>query len=473
MQKEGQPQAQVDDNTRRLGTDPIGKLLFRLSLPSVVSMVAISLYNLINTFWVSRLGYQAVAAVTVVMPFFVFCIAIGVGTGVGVNALASRRFGERDHEGANHAAGQTVFLALLLGTAALLLTNLLPRQILIISGATEDVLVQGEAYLRVFGWGMPFFFLTIINRNVFQASGDAVRPMIFSLVAQVINVSLDPVFIFGLGFFPRMGIAGAALGTMVANVVSAGLAIWWVVTNRSAYRLKLKHCVPDAGVILGVYRVGLPSAVLDISESVVFAIFNHVVAGFGSTALAAVGLAGRIVDLAFMPVIGTAHGLLPIIGFSVGARLWDRLWKAVRMAAFALAAVMTAATILLEIFSPQIVGLFTRDHQLIELAVPGMRLILSTLVLIGPVIVFITTLQGLSKARDALVLSLARQSIVFIPAIFILSRLLGMTGVWISLPLSDVTAFTLTGLWMLREYRNQKKDPAWFGVPAGSIESQF
>lgn len=185
-------------------------------------------------------------------------------------------------------------------------------------------------------------------------------------------------------------------------------------------------------------------------------------------ALAAVGIAGRISDLAFMPIIGTAHGLLPIVGFSLGAKLWSRLWDAVRQASLSLMLFMAVATIILEVFTRQLIGIFTKDTELIAIAVPGMRIFLSTMVLIGPTVVFITTFQGLSKARDAFLLSLARQSLVFIPALFILPRLFGLTGAWISLPLSDITAATISGLWILREYRLQKKDPAWALPQAGS-----
>jgi Na+-driven multidrug efflux pump len=181
-----------------------------------------------------------------------------------------------------------------------------------------------------------------------------------------------------------------------------------------------------------------------------------------------VGVAGRIADLAFMPIVGTAHGLLPIIGFSLGARLWARLWKAVRLASAAMALLMAIATIFLEVFTAQLVGLFTRDAALIAIAVPGMRIFLSTMVLIGPTIMFITTFQGLSKGKDALVLSLARQFIFFVPALYGLTHVIGLTGVWLSMPFSDIMGALTSGLWLLREYRRQKKDPAWVGPQAGS-----
>ncbi|OGO38940.1 MAG: hypothetical protein A2147_06025, partial [Chloroflexi bacterium RBG_16_57_8] len=406
--------------------------------------------------------------VTVVMPFFIFCIAVAAGTGVGINALASRRFGERNVESANQVAGQTFFLSAVLGTAFLLITNLFPREVLLLSGAPTDVLEFGEAYLTVFGWGLPLFFFGFITRNVFQASGDAIRPMIFTLVAQAANIALDPLFIFGWGFFPEMGIAGAALATVIASGIYAALSAWYIMSNRTAYRIRLHHCKPHVHTILGIYRVGLPSAFMEMTESIIFAMFNHIVAGFGSVALAAVGVAGRIADLAFMPVIGTAHGLLPIIGFSLGARLWSRLWKAVRLASLAMALLMAVATVFLEIFTAQLVGLFTKDAELIAIAVPGMRIFLSTMVLIGPTIMFITTFQGLSKGKDALVLSLARQFIFFVPALYGLTHLMGLTGVWLSMPISDILGTLTSGLWLLREYRRQKKDPAWFEAQAGS-----
>ena len=433
----------------------------RLSLPGIASMVAISLYNLVDTFWVARLGYQAIAAITVVMPFFILCIAVGVGTGVGVNALASRQFGERDIESANQVAGQTYFLSLVIGTVFLVLTNFFPRQILLLTGATPDVLDFGQAYLRVFGLGMPLMFFSIITRNVFQASGDAVRPMYFTIIAQVVNVVLDPFLIFGWGFFPEMGIAGAALATVLANAINAGLAIFYIMSRRTPYTIEKRHFVPAPKAIVGIYRVGLPSMFMEITESIIFALFNHVVAGFGSVALAAVGIAGRISDLAFMPIIGTGHALLPIVGFSLGARLWARLWQAVRQASLYLVAFMAVATIILEIFTRQFVEVFSHDPELISIAVPGMRIFLSTLILIGPTIMFITTFQGLSKGKDAMILSLARQLIFFVPALYGLTHFMGIYGVWVSMPLSDIAGALVSGFWILREYRVQKKNPAW------------
>jgi len=185
------------------------------------------------------------------------------------------------------------------------------------------------------------------------------------------------------------------------------------------------------------------------------------VAGFGSITLAALGIGIRIIDLAFMPIIGVAHGLLPIIGFSLGAHLWKRLWSAVRLASLSLVVLMGVATVILEVFAPQVIAIFNDDPELLAIAVPGMRIIVSTLILMGPVIMFITTFQGLSKGWTAIVLSLARELIFFIPAILILPRFLGLNGVWLSIPIADVSGTAIAGFWLYREYRQQKSSGIW------------
>jgi len=421
-------------------------------------MVTVSLYNLVDAIWVAKLGHQAIAALTVVMPFFIICLAIGTGTGIGVNALASRRFGERNTEAANKATGQTFFLCLFLGIIFLLATNLFPRQILLLSGATPDILDLGVQYITVLGWAMPLFFFGNVSRNIFQASGDAVRPMIFMIISQAVNIILDPCLIFGWGFFPEMGIAGAALATVIAMAIGAILALWYILGGKTAYRIRFHHCLPSPKLIWQIYRVGLPSMIMQITESVCFALFNHAAGTFGSIVLAAVGIAGRITDLAFMIIVGTSHGLLPIVGFSLGAKLWQRLWRSVRLASIWLAGFLVVATLVLEIFTPQIVSFFNSDPELLAIAVPGMRIFCSTLVLIGPTIIFITTFQGLSKGTDAMLLSLGRQFIFFVPGLFLFSRLWGLTGVWIAMPVSDILGFATAGFWLLREYRLQSRN---------------
>ncbi len=180
----------------------------------------------------------------------------------------------------------------------------------------------------------------------------------------------------------------------------------------------------------------------------------------------------RVSDLAFMPIIGAGHGLLPIVGFSLGARLWSRLWGAVRLACVGLVALLAVATVVLEIFTPQAIAVFNSDPELLEIAIPGMRIFMSTLVLIGPSIMFITTFQGLGKGKTAMVLSLARQFIFFVPVLLILSRVMGLTGAWLSIPISDGLGTIVAGLWLFREYKLQQRSGLWDAVPVAGADSE-
>jgi putative MATE family efflux protein len=408
---------ELQETTARLGTERLSKLLLRLSAPSIASMVTISLYHLADTFWLGQLSYQAIAAVTITFPFYIAVVAIGVGSGVGANALASRRFGERNIEATNQVAGQIFPLTVVFGILFIIASVFFARPIATLLGAPPDIVALTVDYLVFFGWGIPFILFQLMTRNVFHATGDAVKPMIFTIVGAVVNAILDPFFIFGWGPFPEMGIGGAGLATTISSGIAAVISYYFLVGGRSVYRLKLHHLRPNLSIMAQIYRVGLPSILMEMTETIIFILFLRIVAGFGSITLAALGIAIRIADLAFMPIIGVAHGLLPIVGFCLA------------------------------------------------IAVPGMRIFISTLILIGPAIMFITTFQGLSKGWTATALSLVRELVFFIPAILILPRFMGLNGVWLSLPIADVCGTAIAGFWLYREYQLQKRSGIWDNAP--------
>ena len=457
---------ELHETTARLGTEQLSKLFLRLSAPSMVGMMAMSLYILADTFWLGRVSYEAIAAITITFPFYGMIFAIALGSGIGANALASRRFGERNIEATNHVAGQIFPLTAIFGIIFIIPSVFFARQLAALLGAPPQIVDLAAEYLVYFGWGIPFILFRVMARNVFHASGDTIKPMIFIVVGSVFNAVLDPFLIFGWGPFPEMGIGGAALATTIAGGLTAAIGCYYLLGNKSVYRFKLHHFKPDLSVIVQIYRVGLPEVLMDLTESVVFLVFNQVVAGFGSVALAGVGIAFRIADIAFVPIVGLAHALLPIIGFCLGARLWGRLWAAVRQGAVASALILAVITVFLEIFAPQVIGIFNKSPELLAIAVPGMRIFVSALILIGPAIIFVITFQGLSKGWTAICLSLVRQLGLLLPAILILPRLMGMNGAWVSLPISDVGGAIVAGLWLYREYRLQKRSGIWDNAPA-------
>jgi len=432
----------------------------------MVSMATMALYNIIDTFWVAKLGHEAIAALTIVLPYHILVIAISVGTGIGINALVSRRFGERDVEVTNRIAGQVFPIAAFFGLIFITTAVFFTDRILTIAGATADIMEFARQYLVIISFGTPFILFSISTNNLLRGSGDALRPMMFMITASVVNIILDPFLIFGIGPIPPMGVRGAALATVFSQGIGVGLSFTYIILmKRSAYAIKLNHLKPDWLIIKDVYRVGLPAVVMDISESFVFAMYNNALSVYGSIALAAGGLSMRIIDLIVMPIFGASGGLLPIVGYSFGARLWKRLWGVVKLASVSLALIMAVATIAMEITAPLIVGIFTRDPQLMDVAVPAMRILLSSITILGPGILFVTTFQGLSKGKEALILSLVRQLIFFVPILFVLPKMIGLTGIWLALPLSDFLGFIVAWGWLLHEYRVQKRSSLWLEPP--------
>jgi putative MATE family efflux protein len=457
---------ELSETTERMGTAPLGKLLLSLSLPGVASMISMTLYNLIDTIWLARLGHEAIAALTITFPYQILAIAVGVGTGIGISALTSRRFGEGNIEATNHAAGQVFSMSGFLGGIFLIAAVCFPRPILNILGATPDIIDYGTQYLVIIGIGTPFHFFSIMSSSLLRGSGDALRPMIFMTVGTVTNIILDPFMIFGWGPFPEMGVRGAALATIITQLLSAGLGFYYIVIARkSTYQIGWRHLKPSWPVIRDINRVGLPAVIMDIGESITFLIFNNVLSSFGSVAIAAAGIGFRVADLAWMPVFGVQQGLLPIIGFNFGAHLWKRLWGAVKIAAVGLMIFSTLLMVILEILAPQIIGVFSHEKELMDMAIPALRMMMSSLFIVGPLFMFITTLQGLSKGKEALVLTLIRQFVIFVPLIFFLSRIWELFGVWLSMPISDTFSCLISGLWLYREYILQQRKGVWSDTP--------
>jgi putative MATE family efflux protein len=448
----------MKEYTEKLGYAPLGRLLISLSLPSIAAMLSTSLYNVVDTFWVARLGYEAIAALTIIFPYQILFFATAIGTGAGIGALVSRRFGERNIEATNQAAGQMFFLSVFLGAIFIIVAVLFSGDLLTAFGATPDIMEFSTQYVVIISFGAPQLIFLIMASQLIRGSGDAIKPMIINISASVINIILDPLLIFGVGPFPELGVRGAALATIIAQSCGALLTLYYLIALKTTFSIKVHHLRPNITILRDIFRVGGPSTIFDITESLAFVLFNNVLSAYGSVAIAAVGLVLRVSDLSFMPIIGVSQGLLPIVGFNFGARNFKRLWGAVKLASVGIAAFLTAATIGIESFTPGVVTIFSKDTELLALTIPAMRIMVSTMPFIGPNIMFITTFQGISKGTMALILSLVRQFILFVPLLYVLSHFLGMHGIWLSAPASDILAFIITLAFILREYVTQKRD---------------
>jgi putative MATE family efflux protein len=447
----------MKEYTERLGNAPLGRLLITLSLPGIASTITTSLYNIVNTLWVARLGHEAIAALTIVFPYQILFYAVGGGTGIGISALVSRRFGERNIEFTNHVAGQIFFISAFWGLLFMMTAVFFSDSILPAIGATPDIMEYSKQYFVITSYGAPLMILAMVMSSLIRGSGDAVKPMIIMISGTIINIILDPFMILGIGPFPQMDVRGAAWATVIAQSCGALLGLYYFFAQKTAFRIKASYLRPDMSILRDIYRVGAPSAILQITESFAFMLFNIIVSSFGSIAIAAVGIVMRISDFAYMPVMGVSNGLLPIIGFCFGSRNFKRLWQALKLASIGIVLLLLVITALFEIFAPQIIGIFSKDTEFLSVTIPAMRIMLSTMVLIGPSIMIVTTFQGLSKGKTALVLSLIRQFIVFVPVLFLFRYLFGLTGVWLCSPASDIVGISISLAFIYREYRMQQR----------------
>jgi putative MATE family efflux protein len=439
--------------TEQLGTAPIGRLLLKMSLPGIAGSVTQSLYNIVDTIFVGTIGFRAISALTIVFPYQILFWAVGGGTGTGIAALVSRRFGEKKADEANRVAGQIFPLSLFWGLVFILIAVFLHDPILRLIGAKEDFFHYAVQYFTITSYGAPLAIFTSLATGLMRASGDAIKPMVIMITSTVVNIILCPLLIQGIGPFPRLEVAGSAWATFTAQGTGALISLFFILANKTAYKIKSAHLKPNWEIIKEIYHVGAPSAVLQITESFAFALWNIAVSSFGAASVAAVGVVIRVSDFAFMPVMGVNQGLLPIIGYCFGAENFRRLWNAVKKAMAGLIVLLLAVTVVMEIWTPQIISIFTHDKELLDVAVPAMRIMLSTMVVIAPSMITITTLQGLSKGKTALGLSLLRQFIVFVPLLFLFRAIWGLNGVWLCSPAADIlgTAISLWFLW--REFK--------------------
>lgn len=439
--------------TADLGTQPLGPLLIRLSLPGMVSFLMMNLYNVVNTYWVSRLGADAIAALAVVFPFQMVNVALGAGTGIGISSLASRLFGKSDTEGANRVAGQVYFLSLALGTLTLIAGAVFTDAILKVFNALPDFWALSHTYLFIISFGTPFLYFMMMSNNLLRGSGDAITPMYITIGSAVANAILDPFLIFGIGPFPQMGVAGAALGTLITQFLGAIAYLIYMSRSRSAYRVRRQYLLPSFHVIYDIYRVGGPAMIMQLTASVVIVFFNHFLGAFGTVAIAAYGLFFRIVGVFLMPIVGMSQGLMPIVGFNYGSGDLRRMWRGIRIATVYATIVTTTIQLLLLLLAAPLASLFAKDAVLLAEATLAIRISILAFFLVGPQFMWITALQGMKHGGEAMVLSLMRQLIFILPLLAIFSHYFGLAGIWASGPVADTLAFIITFIWIMRVRR--------------------
>lgn len=434
-----------------MGEESIGKLLVRFSVPATAGMLVMATYNIVDTIFVGMLGSEAIAALSIAFPFQMLLGALGIGTGVGAASLISRSLGAGQIKLARNAVGQVISLSLIYGLLIAIAGFLYLEPLLVIFGATPDIIDLTAEYVIVITTGSVMFFLIMSLNNVVRGVGNPTLSMQVMIISALGNIALDPIFIFLLG----MGVRGAAVATVLAKIIGVAIMLHFFITGKGEIRITPACLVPRLDTIRRIYIIGFPAMIMQISTNISLIIANNILAAYGHLPIAALGLIFRLFMFALMPVIGVAQGLMPIVGYNFGAgkmaRIREALIKGVSVSTVIVVFFGTAYFFWPELF----LKIFSREPELIALGSNALRIMVIMFPVIGAQIIFTTYFQATGKGIPSLLLSILREVICFIPLLLILSSLFGLNGVWFSRPLSDLVSFLVTLLLITRELRRQ------------------
>jgi len=435
-----------------LANEKIGKLLLKLSAPAIIGMVVQGLYNIVDTFFVSRyVGTLGIAGTAIAFPIQMILIGIGISVGIGGASMLSRRMGERDAEGASFALGNMISLSVVTGIICMAGGLIFKDALLRVFGANDIIMPYAGDYITVILMGSPFLIFSVIASSAARAEGNARVAMVTLIIGGVLNVVLDPIFIIVL----KRGVKGAAEATVISIIVSCIFLLHYLLSGKSEIRLKPHHLRLKLPIVTEIFAVGSSDFARTAAMSTTSAIFNNVLEGLGGELpIAAFGLIFRVISFVFMPMIGIAQGAQPIIGFNYGARQFQRVKDCLHLANKSATFIACVGFVIFMAIPGQILGLFNPDDKaLIDMGTTATRWLVLGFPLIGYQNIGSGLFQAIGKARPAIFLAFSRQVLFLIPMVIILSKLFGLTGVWLSFPASDVTAFIVTWFMVAREQK--------------------
>lgn len=434
-----------------LGTESIGRLLLRMAAPATIAMGVNALYNLVDTIFIGRgVGALAIGGVGIAFPVQILVLAVALLVGLGSASVISRMMGRGEPERAARAVGNALVMVFILSGAIAVAGLLLMDPVLDLLGSTEELHGYAREYLSVILPGAPFLATAIAANHIIRSEGRAKTAMSIMLVGAILNIVLDPLFIFGLG----LGVAGAALATIIAQFISFLFAMWFYFSGHSSLPLHLRHIRLHRDLVPEVAAVGLAGFVRQVGQSVFIVFVNNALRTFGDElAMSAFGVINKLLIFALMPLVGIAQGFQPIAGYNYGARNLTRVREAVRVANLTAAGVSFCYFAVVMFFPRTVFGIFTTDPALLDLGSRAMRIVLIAIPLLGMQIIGAVFFQAVGKALPGLLLSMLRQIILLIPLVLILPRIFGVTGVWAAFPAADVIATAVTLLWLRGEMR--------------------
>jgi putative MATE family efflux protein len=449
----GGPARQPHLAENKMGVMPINRLLITMSVPMIMSMLVQALYNVVDSLFVSRIGEEALTAVSLAFPIQLAMMAIAGGTGVGVNAVLSRSLGEKNHIEADKTAHNGIFLAFLSFLIFFVFGVFFIRSYFAVQTSTSLIVNYGYDYLSVICTFSCGLFGQVIFDRLLQSTGRTFYTMITQGVGAIINIILDPIMIFGLFGFPALGVRGAALATIIGQMVAAALSCYFNIRLNRDIHLMIRGFRPNLTSIRRIYTVGFPSIIMIIIGSIMTFGLNTILLSLSATAAAVFGVYFRLQSFIFMPVFGLNNGLVPIVAYNYGARRHDRIKQAVLLSILYAVGIMTLGFVVFQLFPRDLLALFNASETMMEIGVKALRTISWSFLGAGFCIVTGSVLQALFNSTLSMFVSIARQLVVLLPAAWFLSHFWGLDMVWWAFPIAELVSIMMSAVFLRHSIR--------------------
>jgi putative MATE family efflux protein len=441
----------LKQQSERLGVDPIGKLLADLTIPATVGMLAMALHSVIDAIYIGRgVGAIGVAAVAITFPLSMLVMAISGAIGIGGASVISRALGSNQFSKANQAFGSVLMMIVIVGVTGVLLGLTFLPQLLKLFAASETIMPLSSAYLGIILYGTIFFSFSFAVNNIVRAEGNAKVAMATMVISSFLNIILTPIFMFAL----NLGMSGAAYGTIMAQGLTSLYLLYYFYAGKSSLSIVIKYFTLNLKLVKEILTVGASAFVRQGAGSIMLIIANHMLVFYGGDmAIAVLGIIHRVMMFTLMPIMGIVQGMMPLVGFNFGARKKLRVRESITLSMKVATLIATAGFLLVMLFPGLLIQIFTDDPALIAMGKSALRIMFAMAFTVGLQLVAGGVFQALGKAKEAFVISMARQILFLIPLLFLLPPLLGLNGVWLAFPLADLFSFILT-VWLIFRFKD-------------------
>ena len=429
----------------KMGIMPVKKLIINMALPMMISMLVQALYNVVDSIFVAKIEEDALTAVTLAFPMQSLMIAVGTGTGVGVNALLSKALGEKDFKRASKAANNGLFLTLASFILFLMIGLFIAGPFISSQTSSSAISRYGTDYLRIVCCLSFGLFFQVMFERLLQSTGRTVQSMISQGTGAIVNIILDPIMIFGLLGFPRLGVAGAAYATVIGQMCAACMGLYMNLKHNPEIRLSTADIMhPDKEIVKRVYYVGIPSILMVSIGSIMTYMMNRILIAFSTTATAVFGVYFKLQSFIFMPVFGLNNGLIPVLAYNYGARNKGRIVEALKFSLCLAVGIMITGMLIFHLIPETLLGLFNASEEMISIGRPALRIISLSFPVAGACIAMGSVFQAFSQSIYSLIVSVGRQLVVLIPVAWLLSKTGQVTNVWWAFPIAEVMSFILS-----------------------------